>query len=154
MPGAAIKNTCLIVCRLLSLQFRLFTASVFCGNLCTSWFVSEVQIFQSAFCRWYILCSAAAGVPGSTTHPSFSTIPSHSPNATESLSPSMGDLSRGSPAELPPLISWCMVHQAGQMAGRRAVLAAGGSCSIWWLRYQCHDSVRVCCGCSHSRMRW
>jgi len=27
VPGAAIKNTCLIVCRLLSLQFRLFTAS-------------------------------------------------------------------------------------------------------------------------------
>jgi len=28
VPGAAIKNTCLIVCRLLSLQFWLFTASV------------------------------------------------------------------------------------------------------------------------------
>jgi len=27
VPGTAIKNTCLIVCRLLSLQFRLFTAS-------------------------------------------------------------------------------------------------------------------------------
>ena len=28
MPGAAIKNTCLIICRLLSVQFRLFTASI------------------------------------------------------------------------------------------------------------------------------
>jgi len=27
VPGAAIKNTCVIVCRLLSLQLRLFTAS-------------------------------------------------------------------------------------------------------------------------------
>ena len=27
MPGAVIKNTCLIVCRLLRLQFWLFTAS-------------------------------------------------------------------------------------------------------------------------------
>ena len=27
VPGAAIKNNCLIVCRILSLQFQLFTAS-------------------------------------------------------------------------------------------------------------------------------
>jgi len=28
VPGATIKNTCLIVCRLWSLQFWLFTASI------------------------------------------------------------------------------------------------------------------------------
>jgi len=28
VPGAVIKNICLIVCRLLSLQFRFFMASI------------------------------------------------------------------------------------------------------------------------------
>lgn len=57
------------------------------------------------------------------------------------LIPTYGYPERDSPGELLSLIPWGVLYQAAQMMGWRAVLlslAAGGSCSIYWLSYQCH----------------
>lgn len=106
------------------------------------------------FCRFCILCFAAAGIQGSTTHPSFSKIPSPSPSATKSLSPFMEGGPRRESPQSSSHYSFPRPRCTRQGRWRRdrgqyySALAARGSCSIRWLRYQCHlprASLRVRC---------
>lgn len=114
----------------------------------------------NVFCRFYVPGFAAAGVQGSTAHPTFSKIPSPSTNATEFLSPPMGILK-----EIPQMSSYHSFH--GACCTRQRRWWDGGQ---YYSAWQQEDHVafsglatsatyhllawKTAVTCSHSRTRW